>query len=490
MQPTRRLWASVGLALALAVLALVIEATPLALGAVAIGVWLLTRQLLFSRAVLALQADLTVEQSPARRWLQTDESIPVTLTATLTESSRLTATIAASLPPAATTTESLTLTLSPGETEASETATVGWPVAGTHSFDKASLVVSDGLFRQTLTVGSSPSVTVEPHGPRTVHVGEGGEIIASAYGVHELGRHGSGIEPAELREYQPGDTLKQIDWNATARLGTPYVREFDAETDRTTLLVVDHRASLGEGAPGETKLDYLREVALAVAGSAHRQGDPLGLLTVDDEGITEKRQPSTTATQYTDIRRRVLDIAPRGDEGDVAADPDTTRAGGASRGALTGAEIRRDLATLTRDQGPFERALKPFYADRQFHRRRFERAPLYGALQETLAGRSEPVFTVLCTDDSEPVELRETVQLARQEGGGVLVLLAPSVLYEPGGLADPDRAFERYVAFEELRRDLATLDRVTALEVAPGDRLATVLDAGRRGRAVRGGESA
>jgi len=56
------------------------------------------------------------------------------------------------------------------------------------------------------------------------------------------------------------------------------------------------------------------------------------------------------------------------------------------------------------------------------------------------------------------------------------------VLYEPGGLADLERAYDRYLAFEEFRRELAKLDGVTALEVGPADRLSAVLEAGDRDR--------
>jgi len=60
-----------------------------------------------------------------------------------------------------------------------------------------------------------------------------------------------------------------------------------------------------------------------------------------------------------------------------------------------------------------------------------------------------------------------------------LVLLAPSVLYEPGGLADIEQAYDRYVEFEQFRRELARIDNVTALEVGPTDRLSAVIEAGR-----------
>ncbi len=69
--------------------------------------------------------------------------------------------------------------------------------------------------------------------------------------------------------------------------------------------------------------------------------------------------------------------------------------------------------------------------------------------------------------------------MARANDAAVTVFLAPTILYEPGGLADVERASDRYREFEALRRDLARLDRVRAFEVGPGDRLATVLESGR-----------
>jgi hypothetical protein len=143
------------------------------------------------------------------------------------------------------------------------------------------------------------------------------------------------------------------------------------------------------------------------------------------------------------------------------------------------AKARYALATLDGDQSAFARRLRPFYAERQLYLERFGTRPLYSAVRTAIAHEQSPVFTVLCTDDSAPTELVETAKTASQNRSAVLVLLAPTVLYEQGGLSDVERAYERYVAFEELRRDLSRLDGVTALEVGPGDRLSAVLAAGR-----------
>lgn len=484
MKATRRSWAALGLAAGFAAFAVVL-ARPLALaGTVLLGAWVLARQYLFFRAATELSEAVTVTQTPAKRSARTGEGTPTTLSVTLDTPSRLSCALAGGLPTAATTSGAMELELDPHQVEASRTVEVSWPVAGRHVFDRARLSVTDGLFRESFPVGSTPGVTVEPRGPRNLHVGEGGDRIASAYGEHAAGRLGSGIEPAGLREYVPGERADRIDWNATARLGTPHVREFEAETDRQTVLVVDQRHTLDEGPPEEAKLDYLRELVLAFTDSARRQDDPLGLLTVGDEGITNRLTPATGPDRYRTVRRLLLNLepTPAPSAGPTAPATRPTR----RRGTKTLAEVRRAVATLGGEESDFGRRLRPFYAARQRYVERIGTDPLYRALERTLATERGSLFTVLCTDDSTPTELLETVKLAHSDGGTVLVLLAPTVLYEEGGLADVERAYDRYLEFEELRRELAGMDRVTALEVGPGDRLSAVLEASRdRGQSPR-----
>lgn len=497
MNPTRRLWAVLGLTAGATALAVVL-ATPVPLvGAVLLGAWVLTRQYLFVRATGRFVNDVTISQVPAQEWIRTEATLPVTLTATLDRPSRLTCRVKGGLPTGATAPTSFGLEMGPETTSVERTVDVTWPVAGRHTFDRPTLVLTDGLFEQSLTVPTDRSVTVQPRGPRNVHVGEGGDRYPGIYGEHAGGGQGSGIEPAQLREYVPGDTINQIDWNATARLNTPYVREFEAETDQETLIVFDHREALAVGPPAETKLAYLREVGLSVLSSAEQLGDPLGLLTVGDEGITTRYDPTTTRERYERIRQTLLGLTPMtagesttgqdGSTGRVPSGRAVPESPIARRGApQTAAEVRESLATLAADS-PFERTVRPFYDDRQSYDERIETDPLFGGLRQMLANSRGQVFTVLCSDDSTPAELREAVRIARSEGGPVLVLLAPTVLYEPGGLSDLEAAYERYVRFEELRRDLASFDGVTALEVGPGDRLSTVIEAGRETRRSVGG---
>ncbi|WP_226042375.1 DUF58 domain-containing protein [Natrinema sp. DC36] len=521
MNLTRRGWTVGALVAVLAVLAVVFARPILLAGSALLGAWLLAHQYRFTRDLERTVASLSVVQSTARTTIRTGDEMPVTLTVKRETETSLSLEITAGLPVGATTTEPIAVTLAPSGERADRTRTMRWPIAGRHSFDRATVVATDGLFSETITAGTTPTVAVEPPSPRAIHVGEGGDRIAASYGSHETGQTGSGIELAELREYVPGDTEKQIDWKATARHGMPYVREYEAETDRRTLLVVDHRASLATGPRAETQLEALREIALVIAGNARRLNDPLGLVTVGDGGITNHIGIASSVVNYGSVRRHLLELEPTAAATTPVATAsrldgpqsmgDATAASSATTGSAethesqpsdetttspiarngsgrpaaprqdrpAPAAVRRSLADLEGIDDAFARTLRPFYTDREVYRERIAETPLYGAVERTVTNTKGSTWTVICTDDSRPAELHETVSLARRGGSRVTVLLAPAVLYEPGGLADLERAYDRYLAFEEFRRELAKLDDVTALEVGPADRLSAVLEAGR-----------
>ncbi|MFA9427905.1 DUF58 domain-containing protein [Natronorubrum sp. A-ect3] len=485
MYPTRQLWAALLLTGFLAVLAVVTANLLLLGGAGLVGAWVLVHQYQFTQTLETTVDSLEVRQSVARSGIRTNDTVPVTLTATLETDSPFTVEIEGGLPTAAASDDQLSLTLEPGDSSATRTVDVSWPIAGRHQFAEPTVTVSNELISETLSLGEASTVTVEPRGPRAIHVGESGDRIATAYGEHDANQVGSGLEPAEIREYVTGDTADRIDWNATARLGTPHVREFEAETDRKTLFIVDHRAELAMGPAGETKLEYLREVALAMVASARRLGDPVGLLTVGDDGVTSRLEPATTPATYTRVRQGLLGLEPTAEvESTTTA---TNRHPLKMNGRLTAADARASMAALSGETDTFAATLRPFYATRQGYRDRIESEPLYGAVKTARSRRTDTLWTVIFTDDSRPAELRETVKLARSDGNTVLVLLAPTVLYEPGGLADLESAYDRYLEFEELRRDLSRMSRVTALEVGPTDRLSTVLSTNRS--QTRGGRA-
>jgi uncharacterized protein (DUF58 family) len=464
MQVTRRYWAIAGTGLVLAVLAVAFARPLLLVGAAILGAWLLGRQYLFVRALSETADTMTIEQFPAQERVVAGTETPVTLAASLTRPAPLAIDIEIGLPVSATGTdaEGRTLAITPGDERADTTVTAHWAVAGSYEFPQPTLTLedADGLFVEQLSRGPTPSIVVEPEGPRNVHVGEGGEQLMAAYGQRKNGRRDAGLDPGELREYIPGDTADRIDWNATARLNEPHVREYEVETNRTTAFLVDHRATMADGPSGETKLDYAREVALTFVDSVAGFDEPLGYYAVGDGGLTDRRPP--TAGRYDDVKRRLRALNPITGSADDRDGPTTLRH--TARG-LTG-------------RSDFERTLAPYLESTATYVERIAGDPLFETARTSRSELSGTIWTVIFTDDSNRAELRETVKLARRGDGHVLVFLTPTALFEPGGLADLEDAYERYRRFESFRRDLARLRRVSAFEVGPRDRLDAVLASG------------
>jgi len=99
------------------------------------------------------------------------------------------------------------------------------------------------------------------------------DIVAGEYSAAFRGR---GVEFAEVREYQPGDDVRTIDWNVTARLGSAYVKRFLEERELTVLFVVDYSASGAFGTQQRTKRGLAVEVCAVLSLAAARSNDRVG----------------------------------------------------------------------------------------------------------------------------------------------------------------------------------------------------------------------
>ncbi|MGN6392325.1 MAG: DUF58 domain-containing protein, partial [Gemmatimonadales bacterium] len=99
------------------------------------------------------------------------------------------------------------------------------------------------------------------------------DIVAGEYSSAFRGR---GVEFAEVREYQPGDDVRTIDWNVTARLGAAYVKRYLVERELTVLFVADLSASGGFGSRRRTKAELAAEVTAVLALAAARNNDRIG----------------------------------------------------------------------------------------------------------------------------------------------------------------------------------------------------------------------
>ena len=106
------------------------------------------------------------------------------------------------------------------------------------------------------------------------------ESLAGSY--HSVFK-GRGMEFAEVREYEPGDDIRTIDWNVSARMGHPFVKKFTEERELTVVLAVDASGSERFGTAESTKAALAAEVGALVAFSAIRNGDRVGLLLFTDK---------------------------------------------------------------------------------------------------------------------------------------------------------------------------------------------------------------
>jgi uncharacterized protein (DUF58 family) len=127
---------------------------------------------------------------------------------------------------------------------------------------------------------------------------------------------GLGMEFAEVRAYQHGDDFRAIDWNVSARLGTPYIKTFTEERELTVLLVVDQSGSARFGVP-RTKADVGAEVAAVLALAAARQNDRVGALLFSDR-VERVIPPAKGRRHALRVIRDMLAFQPAGKGTDLA----------------------------------------------------------------------------------------------------------------------------------------------------------------------------
>lgn len=141
------------------------------------------------------------------------------------------------------------------------------------------------------------------------------DALAGSY--HSVFR-GRGMEVAEVRAYQPGDDVRAIDWNATARLGTPFVKRFVEERELTVLVLCDLSGSTDFGSGERSKGEVAAEIAALLAFSAVANGDRcgLGLFTSQVERYVPPRKGKRHALRLVS---EVLQFRPRHPGTDLAA---------------------------------------------------------------------------------------------------------------------------------------------------------------------------
>jgi uncharacterized protein (DUF58 family) len=152
---------------------------------------------------------------------------------------------------------------------------------------------------------------------------------------------GEGIDVVDLREYQPGDDLRHIDWNVTARTDIPHVREFVEDREVTAWLLLDRSASMDFGPVQRRKQLVLTEVAATVAQLLARGGNQIGAVLFDTE-VEEVIPPGHGRNQVLRIISRLLAASATPGATPAASTPGTADGGKPRRGRRLGRRPRED----------------------------------------------------------------------------------------------------------------------------------------------------
>ena len=128
---------------------------------------------------------------------------------------------------------------------------------------------------------------------------------------------GRGMEFSEVREYQYGDDVRDIDWNVTARFHRPYVKVFEEERELTVMLLIDVSGSLNFGTSTQLKRDLVTEIAATLAFSAIQNNDKIGVIFFSDR-IEKYIPPKKGRKHILYIIRELLDFQPESRRTDIA----------------------------------------------------------------------------------------------------------------------------------------------------------------------------
>jgi len=132
-------------------------------------------------------------------------------------------------------------------------------------------------------------------------------IFAGEYHSQFKGR---GMAFSEVREYQPGDDVRAIDWNVTARLNKPYIKVYEEERELTVMLLVDVSGSRNFGTVSQMKRDTMAEVAATLAFSTIENNDKVGVIFFSDQ-VEKFIPPKKGKSHVLHIIRELLSFEPQ-----------------------------------------------------------------------------------------------------------------------------------------------------------------------------------
>jgi uncharacterized protein (DUF58 family) len=128
-------------------------------------------------------------------------------------------------------------------------------------------------------------------------------------GLHKSPYHGFSVEFSDHRQYNPGDSLRNLDWRVFARTERYYVKRYEEETNLKAYLLIDHSASMGYSSGDVTKLDWAKAFTSALAYLMVSQQDAAGLLSYTDH-ITHYLPPRAVKSYLNEIWRELAQLKP------------------------------------------------------------------------------------------------------------------------------------------------------------------------------------
>lgn len=129
---------------------------------------------------------------------------------------------------------------------------------------------------------------------------------------------GQGLEFSEVREYQDGDSFRQIDWNVSARMGHPYIKKFEETRELNVIFLIDVSGSTSTGTRSYLKSEYITEITAVLSFSALSNNDKVGLLLFSDQ-IEKYSPPRKGKKSALRILRDILYHVPQSDGTDLKA---------------------------------------------------------------------------------------------------------------------------------------------------------------------------
>lgn len=468
MYRTNQYWGTLGLAVFFGLLSFVLDVSLFLLPVATILGWLLVLEYLFRNRIATISDALTVSYDISQEIVQTDQPVSITTQVHGLADFDLQLTLSVEIPDSAVCDRSnLSKVLTTESNTDSLKLNCHFPFAGNYTIGPASVTVESRyeFFTKTLTTSEGDKVTVEPEPVSSIQIGTGDTQFTMSFGDHGSENSGEGTDLAGVRLYTPGDPASHIDWKATARLKEVFVREFETETVRPLVVLLDRRQS-SHKTLDEDPVEYRRNIAISLLREAETNQDPVGLYDVNTSQIESSEEVNANRNQYVQIRRQLYDTVSE-DISNQAANPSQT--------VQSTVDAASTIDQLRTDQSAFGSKVAPFLCGTSTTTYQVEDEPLIHAARTYLKRHGENSRVVILSGDNHRSELYETVKLAGQLGQEVIVFVTPTVLFESEDIAAIDNVYDQYSAFERYRSQLDALENVTTFEVAPGSKLQSVL---------------